>query len=164
MTYEAAVKRLRALADASLRIQTRLPAGVPDIAAVRVRLAEGIAALVGEPLIDWPALVRNVRTLGGGIDAAAPNHQAIVEAALGGTLHEFVPQLTEETMTYADYAVRPALRSAYAAVRGVIDETRWERGSCPACGALPSLAELRKESRVLRCGRCSAAWTFARLA
>jgi hypothetical protein len=164
MTYEAAAKRLRALVEASLRIHTRLPTGVPDIAAVHVRLAEGIAALAGEPLIDWPALVRNVRTLGGGIDAAAPNHQAIAEAALGGTLHEFVPQLTDETITYVDYAVRPALRAGYAAVRSVIDESRWERGTCPACGSLPSLAELRKESRVLRCGRCSAAWTFARLA
>lgn len=36
----------------------------------------------------------------------------------------------------------------------------WSAGYCPVCGAWPSLAELRglERSRVLRCGRCAAAW------
>lgn len=164
MSYEAAVRRLRAITDASLEIQARLPDGVPNEDAARARLGEGIPALAGEPLIDWPTLVRNIRSLGGGIDAAATNHQEVVEAALGGTLHEVVPPLHEETILYADYAARPALRAGHAMVTAIVADARWDQGRCPSCGALPLIAELRREDRILRCGRCSAAWKFSRLA
>jgi FdhE protein len=36
----------------------------------------------------------------------------------------------------------------------------WDRGSCPVCGAWPTLAELRglEGERRLRCGRCASDW------
>ncbi len=41
-----------------------------------------------------------------------------------------------------------------------LDTRGWQGGMCPACGAWPTLAELRglDRERWLRCGRCGAAW------
>jgi FdhE protein len=169
MTFESAVERLRGVARAAMQLDARLPNGVPDLTAVRVRLAEGIPALTGEPLIDWPTLVRSVRMLAGkGSDIETSlGPDTIVQATLTGSWESLVDHLSPETITLLDFAVRPVLRAGYVASRAAIAEATWSRGICPACGALPLLAELRpikdETSRVLRCGRCSAAWSFARL-
>ncbi|HZN24906.1 MAG TPA: formate dehydrogenase accessory protein FdhE, partial [Burkholderiales bacterium] len=74
------------------------------------------------------------------------------------------------TITLIDFATRPALRAGFVATRDLIACANWTRGTCPACGALPALAELRAskdkdgQTRILRCVRCTAAWSFARLA
>lgn len=41
-------------------------------------------------------------------------------------------------------------------------EREWSAGHCPVCAAWPLLAELRgiDRARILRCGRCAAAWPF----
>jgi FdhE protein len=74
--------------------------------------------------------------------------------------------------TLVDHAARPALRAGAAAVRELTARHRWTHAMCPCCGAPPFLAELRsgssspggaEQERVLRCGRCLAAWPFPRL-
>ena len=65
-------------------------------------------------------------------------------------------------------ATRPALRAGARAVHEIVVKSRWQRGTCPACGAAPLLGELRgggasgtaEHERVLRCGRCLSAWSF----
>lgn len=171
MKFEGAVQRLRHVADAANRLAAELPNGVPNLDAARARLAEGVPALAGEPLIDWATLSSNVMALGANIGALAASGEegAFSDAALAGTW-DAIPGIPnrDEVIALVDYATRPALRAGYAAVRDIIAHARWRRGTCPACGALPLLVELRAdkegESRVLRCGRCTAAWSFARLA
>ena len=168
MTYEAAVERLRAVAQAAQQLPASLPNGVPDLAAAQVRLSEGLPALAGEPLLDWPALSANVRKLGGTVDDLARTIEpaALVEAALSGAW-DTLGSITQQQVTLLDYATRPALRAGWHATRDIIATTQWARGNCPSCGSLPAIAELHSgkegQGRVLRCGRCTAAWAFDRL-
>ncbi len=171
MTFEVAVQRLRSVADAAAQLNAALPNGVPNRDAARVRLAEGVPALAGEPLIDLQTLAANVRALGGDVSdvAAMTGETALCEVALTGAWDSIPSSETrQEAITLLDFATRPALRAGYAATRDLITAAQWTRGTCPACGALPIIAELhgRKdgESRTLRCGRCTAAWSFPRLA
>lgn len=177
MTFDVAVQRLRAVADAAARLTATLPNGVPNLDAARARLAEGVPALAGEPLIDWPTLAASFQALGG--DAIAlrgspspspsPSPAALCEAALADAC-DALPAVADRdaTITLLDYAARPALRAGFAATKHLIEAIGWTRGMCPACGALPILAELHPDkhghARILRCGRCTAAWPFARLA
>jgi formate dehydrogenase accessory protein FdhE len=168
MTFETAVQQLRALAFASARLKAQLPNGVPDPDAAQVRLTEGIPALAAEPLVDWPTMAANAQTFGADINnlVSTYDRDALVEAALAGSWDMLDGRA--DVITLLDYAVRPALRAGYVTVRHLITALDWTRGTCPACGALPLLAELRAakdgNSRILRCGRCTAAWSFARLA
>ncbi len=170
MTFEVAVQRLRSVANAASELSSALPNGVPNMDAARVRLAEGVPALAGEPLIDWPTLAANVRTLGGDLSdiAAITGETALCDAALAGEWSSIPGSATrQEAIAYLDFATRPALRAGLAAVRDLIAVAEWSRGTCPGCGSLPIIAELRGskegDARVLRCGRCTAAWSFARL-
>jgi Zn ribbon nucleic-acid-binding protein len=170
MTFDAAVQRLRAVVDTTAQLSAELPNGVPNIDAARARLAEGIPALAGEPLIDWPTLERGVMALGGDVSdlAMTVSEAGLCEAAVSGAW-DAIPegQHREATITLLDFAARPALRAGFVATRDLIAGANWTRGTCPACGALPALAELRAskdgQTRILRCVRCTAAWPFARL-
>jgi FdhE protein len=78
---------------------------------------------------------------------------------------------SDALITLVDHATRPALRAGARAVREIVAKSRWHRGTCPACGSAPLLAELRgggasgtaEHERLLRCGRCLSAWSFPRL-
>jgi formate dehydrogenase accessory protein FdhE len=109
------------------------------------------------------------------LDAAGADDLA--EAAQFGAWHT-VGMLAQRigldpdaTITLADYAARPALRAGARATYQLLARSHWSRGTCPACGAAPLLGELRsggtsgaaEHERVLRCGRCAAAWSFPRL-
>ena len=170
MTFLAAAERLLAVIEKSRHIAVSLPNGVPDVAAARVRLAEAIPALAGEPLIDYPALAAAVRLLGADV---APlrydfDEAALCETALAATWDTVPRKASGELITLVEFAVRPFLRAGYAAVRDSIAASNWTRGTCPACGVLPLLAELRADkegnARILRCLRCTAAWPFPRIA
>jgi FdhE protein len=223
---DAAVERSPALADAArlLRALTRamdalpaaLPPGVPHLPAAEARLAGGVPALEGEPLLDGPTLVRNVAALAAalgadalgadalGADARAGDARAgdtpaggalagemladwalaadalavdalaadaLAAAAVRGDRAHVAAEAVrlelppEALVTLADFAARPVLRSARVAVGPLLAEARWRRGTCPACGAPPLLAELdaADRERRLRCARCASAWTFPRV-
>jgi FdhE protein len=171
-----------------------LPAGVPHLAAAEARLAIGIPALEGEPLLTGSALMSNVRVLAralGEVLEAIETLPETLEQRLDGTAADSLAaaaltgawDLVGETVrragldphfviTLVDHAARPALRAGASALREVMVQSRWTRATCPGCGAPPLLAELRsggssvnggEQERVLRCGRCLAAWAFPRL-
>jgi FdhE protein len=60
------------------------------------------------------------------------------------------------------YALAPAFRSAAEQYAAALTDAPWGRNVCPVCASPPLLAELRggESRRVLRCGRCGAAWDF----
>ena len=160
----AAAATLRALAEALP--EATLPSGVPHIGAARERLAGGVPALEGEPLLDPVALLTNVRRLVEVLQAAtqldlgrvvgvmeqiaASNGSAeLAWAAQTGTWSaiahwaERVGLESDTAITLLDHAARPALRAGAVAVAEPIERAHWRRGSCPACGTPPLLGELR---------------------
>ena len=190
----AAASVLRALIDATRSLTVEMHNGVPHPDTARTRLEEGIPALAGEPLITPVMLVRYMRALAGsleGIASAAPtvgairrmlddhaaelgddngDGPALASAALArdaDLIASIARRLGVDEMamiTLADHAARCALRVGAARVSALIDECGWSRGTCPACGAPPLLAELRSDGeRWLRCGRCASSWSFPRV-
>jgi FdhE protein len=188
----SAAATLRVLATALPELE--LPPGVPHVEAAEARLAEGIAALQGEPLLFGAELVSNVRTLAAALESTGSVHPGrVVEsferhldaadadelaaaAQCGawnvvGMLAQRIGLDQDATITLTDYAARPALRAGARAIGQLLLRSRWTRGTCPACDAAPLLGELRgggtsgaaEHERVLRCGRCAAAWSFPRL-
>ena len=162
-----------------------LPAGVPHLAAAEARLATGIPALEGEPLLTGSALMVNVRVLVRALGKVLEEQRlggraadSLAAAALTGAW-DLVAETARRAgldphfvITIVDHAARPALRAGASAVRELLVQSRWTRATCPGCGAPPLLAELRsggssvsgaEQERVLRCGRCLAAWAFPRL-
>jgi FdhE protein len=188
----AAETMLRTLATALP--EAMLVAGVPRLGAVEARLAGGVPALEGEPLLTGAALLSNLELLAAALESsAAPEVRAIprtLERELTiaaanelagaaqsgswdgiGALAERIGLEADAVITLVDHAARPALRAGARAVHEVVAKSRWRRGTCPACGAAPLLAEVRgggktggaEHERVLRCGRCLTAWAFHRL-
>jgi FdhE protein len=60
------------------------------------------------------------------------------------------------------FPVLARLNAAFASFR---EGVRWTQGYCPTCGSWPLLGEFRglEQTRVLRCGLCTAEWEFPRL-
>jgi FdhE protein len=188
----AAETMLRTLATALP--EAMLAAGVPHLGAVEARLAGGVPALEGEPLLTGAALLSNLQVLATALESsAAPEVRTIprtlerdlttaaanelAAAAQSGSwdgigaLAERIGLEADTVITLVDHATRPALRAGAGAAHEVVVKVRWQRGTCPSCGAAPLLAELRgggasggaEHERVLRCARCLTAWSFARL-
>ena len=172
---------LRRLGNAAASIPAVLPPGVPDPAAARIRLENGIPALTGEPLLEWEALVRSVSHLARALaGAGTPGIAGLAES-----LASFDPAARERCLAAArvapddpalaepgqtdgaalllDWAARPFLRAAAAALGSVL-EGAWRRGRCPACGAPPALSVVsgKERSRRLVCGRCLTGWGYPR--
>lgn len=59
----------------------------------------------------------------------------------------------------SEFLVLPLLHASATELAGK-QPKHWPYGYCPVCGARPTLAELREldHARLLRCGRCGAAW------
>jgi FdhE protein len=183
---------LRALSGAASAVPVRLPPDVPDVEAAEARLAGGVPALYGEPLLDWEELRRGVTAIAAalaGTDAAAAGAavrerlerldrpadavdlellvRAAVEGAWGVVEAAAIPLDVDPGALTAllDWAARPALRAAATRLAPALRAARWSRGHCPACGALPTLSVLRGKDRErrLHCGRCGTAWAFERV-
>jgi len=188
----AADAMLRALANALP--EAELPTGVPHLGAAEARLAGGLSALEGETLLTGTDLLLNVELLVAAMGQSAGPESGIAADRLGehlpepaagelvmagqsgaweaiGALASGIGLEPHAVITLVDYATRPALRAGARAVRDVIARSRWNRGTCPACGSAPLLAEIRgggaagtaERERLLRCGRCLCAWAFPRL-
>lgn len=150
---------------------------VPNPVAAEARLDAGIPALAGEPLFEPEELVAGIHALRRSLAGASPavdqmdltfaeeNAAELAAMAQAGTWEPIPLPLR----TLADFAARPYLRAGARQLRAIMERRQWSRGTCPACGAAPLLAELRSTpsgaegERVLRCGRCLTAWSFPRL-
>ena len=185
---------LRTLLRGMSDVHVDLRDGAPGTEAARVRLESGIPALDGEPLLEPSDLIRAAHAIGRRLREAGsepdsramrlietvltgPSADALARATLAGAWDDVASELTsgsrsvdeQAVITLLDYAARPTLRAAAAAVRDVIAAARWRRGSCPGCGAPPLLAELRappsggERERFLRCGRCESTWPYPRV-
>jgi formate dehydrogenase accessory protein FdhE len=188
-----ALHRLRTVAEAARFVGAALPNVGADIKWARIRLAENVPALAGDRLLDWQTLDKIVHALIGMYEegpndsassavrrdvdflADALGEDALTDATCAGAWDALAQLPTpngadarQTAITLLDYASRPALHAAARDLRDVIAQSGWTRGTCPACGALPLLAELHsnkeESSRVLRCGRCGTAWSIGRLA
>jgi formate dehydrogenase accessory protein FdhE len=180
---------LRALTGAALVTPVHLPAGVPDAEAAEARLGGGVPALIGEPVLNWEGLRRGVAMVADALastDAAAAAALvrerldapaagldrdllcgAAVEGAWDVAEAAAVPLGVDPDalVTMLDWAARPALRAAAAALAPLLAGAPWSRGHCPACGALPALSVVRgkEHERRLHCGRCGTGWAFPRV-
>ena len=147
-------------------------------AAAEARLDAGIPAFEGEPLIPPDGLLAGILALrralagvGSTVDEidtrfVGENADKLAAMSRAGTW-DLIP---EPLLTLADFAARPYLRAGARLLREVVERRRWTRGTCPACGAPPLLAELRPNGsagaegeRVLRCARCLTGWSYPRL-
>jgi FdhE protein len=183
---------IRVLSAALRDGATELPPGVPDARAAEERLAEGIPALTGERLLEWPGLMRHARAIADAlsradagpaagaartaVDALARaedrlDQEALTSAALSGAWNSVADvairlNLDEHALpTVLDFAARPALQAGAGALAEVLSAARWNRGHCPACGAAPVLSVLggKEHERRLHCGRCGTAWLYPRI-
>lgn len=139
-------------------------AGAALLADVR-RVADALASL-GEPVAAAAGTVAGAL----GAPRAGVDLDGLAADALAGewdSARTLAPRLDvdeDALVTVLDYAARAPLRAAAAALRPLLARRAWARGTCPACGAPPLLAELRGKDRlrVLRCARCDASWEFPR--
>ena len=187
MTAPAAV--VHGLARALEVSPADLPPNVPDGRAAEARLAAGIPALTGEPLLDWVGLLHNAGILAEALAdteagtaaaevverltrlSAGLDGEAVTAAALAGAWDPIADLAaaaeldSDALVTVLDYAARPALRAGAAALAPVLAVPSWSRGHCPACGAPPALSVLhgKENERRLYCGRCGTSWAYARV-
>ncbi|MGQ0814852.1 MAG: hypothetical protein ACT4O1_10360 [Gemmatimonadota bacterium] len=105
-----------------------------------------------------PSLMRAERADALELLAAALAH----DCARLGRLVDLPEHETAAITATAQLAVMPLLHACCAAIQDRIPQN-WGQGSCPVCGAWPTLAELRglERARVLRCARCGSGWRAA---
>ncbi len=62
----------------------------------------------------------------------------------------------------AHVAALPLLLACGQHAASALEDVAWPHGSCPVCGAYPTLQEMRglARDRVLRCGRCATGWAY----
>lgn len=174
------------LALATSLPEATLPPEVPSRVAAQARLDAGIPALEGERLVQPAELLAGIETLRTALAGVSPavseldarlleDHAdelaSMAQAGAWDLMAEWARNAgldAQPLLTLADFAARPYLRAAARLLRDVLEQQQWSRGTCPACGAAPLLAELRSSGsaegeRVLRCGRCLTAWFYPRL-
>jgi FdhE protein len=67
--------------------------------------------------------------------------------------------------TLLRWTLLPILEQIAKQVQPLRQQTYWEQGYCPTCGAWPVLAEQRgiEQTRFLRCGLCASEWALDRI-
>jgi FdhE protein len=101
-------------------------------------------------------------------DDAAAREIFVRQAFTPGTnlLDSFQKEVSPETFGFIlSHAVRPFMKLYARQVSAFYDPEQWHKGTCPVCGAKPTLALLEKEDkkRYLYCGLCEVRWRFQRL-
>jgi FdhE protein len=67
--------------------------------------------------------------------------------------------------TLLRWTLLPLLEQSTIQLRPLLEQSDWQQGYCPVCGAWPILAEQRgiEQRRFLRCGLCASDWSSERL-
>jgi len=126
------------------------------------------------------ALVNKLGSNGGRV--AAPSIQValkkgsldaynIVSLAAAGEKDKIMNAATAQTLdpeflwTLAQFALKPAYYAVRRQIEHFVEQTGWDNGFCPVCGAQAVLGELRDNNlaKYLRCSRCGASWRSSRL-
>lgn len=146
--------------------RSRLQAGQPLLTAMAVpvdaraagHILDEICGIVGTPEAVHLRAAAKERPIA---------FQAVAEAIVAGQ----EPRLEEEGVSPEFTAfvllasLRPSFRRHAEHLRHLAEEAPWGQPTCPICGSVPALAELRGEPgrRYLRCALCEAAWRVPRL-
>lgn len=161
-------------AFAAAEAHDRLAAGVPLLQGAPSFLAVGAVfglfralareAVRGEAILEARAVLarldRGAFDLAHAIAAAC----ALDAVALTAALEALGEQRTLGATLFS-YATAPGFQIAAGRYAPFLEAGAWARNVCPVCAAPPLLGELRggESRRVLRCGRCGAAWPYQRL-
>ena len=119
----------------------------------------------------FPALAEDAAKLGKKIDAAEirlfdafENYPASAEAAADRWAGEadLKPQAVSLMLSAA---ARIVLQARSNGIGGHIEGMGWDRGTCPVCGAHPTISVIREKitQRWLHCSRCGHEWRFTRM-
>ena len=156
-------------------------AGMPALD--RQQVQAGIPLLHGQTVtVDTGSLHRLAHELAGVAAETSPGGRTLRSALRAGTLEPatlLVAALRQdhESMVdagaaagvdadlleaWAQLLAMPVLRAAGRAAAPLLEDVTWDAGYCPVCAAWPLLAERRglERTRVLRCGRCGAGWSY----
>ena len=156
---------------------------VHDEIAMRQRLEGGVPQLAFDQLTIEPATFAHlVKDIMGVLVHHNPDWAEMAEAKeepaaeelmkLAKEAFERKTQLVQAElpasglMTLAvEFALVPYLERAAEALMPCLDQSLWQRGYCPLCGAPPDFALLDEESgaRHLICSRCNSQWRYVRL-
>lgn len=156
---------------------------VPGEAVVRQRLESGLPQLTFEQLTIEPAgfarLVKKIMRVmvchnPEWAQLSATEEEPATEELmkLAGQAFQRKAEPTQAEMSPSglitlavESALIPYVQRAAEALMPRVDESLWQRGYCPVCGAYPDFCVLDEESgaRHLVCSRCSSQWRFVRL-
>jgi FdhE protein len=177
------------LADCLLGLYSEpIRAGTPPLTnqTAAEKLSAGVPLLRGETLdVDWAVVKRCLIEVVGALaqrrpDAAPALAEAIrshkldvadlASAVMNGELasiYERADALNLDvplTASVLSLALSPVLIPIGAGLKS-FHSAGWEHGYCPVCGSFAKLGEFRglEQIRFLRCGLCTAEWTFPRL-
>lgn len=128
-------------------------------------------AVAGAVREGFPALAEDAATLAGAIEAgkirlfdAFADYPDSVGAALDRWTAEthIKPQAVALLLGAVAGII---LRARSAGIGGDVEKTGWDRGTCPICGASPTLSVIREKitERWLHCSRCGHEWRFTRM-
>jgi FdhE protein len=152
----------------------RLEAGTPLLRDVQLRdvplarLGTEMAAFLDE--LAWGGAGEAARKIGRAVDGGVIDLPAVYAASLARdeaaarTLASASGLNVQVMWLAADLVTAPIANAVQQALLEEGGETvrdalaRWGRGTCPACGTWPALAEFFFGERLHRCAFCAAAW------
>lgn len=150
-----------------LTAHSRLQAGQPLLAGMTVPVDARAAGRVLDELCQVLGTLEAIR-LRASVQKRPIAFPAVAKAVVSGQ-H---PGVLEERGVSPEFtafvllaSLRPSFRRHAEHLQHLVQEVPWDRPTCPICGSVPALAELRGEPgrRYLRCALCEAAWRVPRL-
>lgn len=175
----------RVLAAIQFEAKAQIPTDVQvhDETAMRQRLEDGIPQLTFDQLkIESSTFAYPVKDIMGVLVKHNPDWAGSPEAKEEPMAEELVKlakeaferkaQLAQAELSASglmalavEFALVPYLERAAEALMPRLDQSLWQRGYCPLCGAPPDFAILDEENgaRRLMCSRCNSQWRYVRL-
>ena len=138
-----------------------LPAAPPSIS------PESLEVLLGPALEILAGFEEDVREFAEAWDNGEIGPSALFpgRGRIGSIEVQERSRLSQGALAFlAVVALRPVLTTYFAECREYVEDSGWDLGICPCCGAPPGFADLLEDGRrQLACHLCSTSWTFARL-